>query len=93
MAVLKDYLAENLAAGGTPASDPETLRTLAEATLGKEEEFVRLFGETMNGRHLLVGSTDVAPLLVEAVRNPKLSKLNRFRYLLAAVAIRSAFET
>lgn len=92
VAALKDYLAENLAKGGDPSSDPETLRSLADATLGNEVEFVQLFVEAVKGAHLVVASTDVVPLLVEAAQNPALSELSRFRYLLSCVAIHSALE-
>jgi hypothetical protein len=92
VAALKDYLSERLARGEKTRVDPEALQALAEDTLGDETAFGEVVSGVFRKIRLEVGGENVAPLLIDAACKPSLARLSRFRYLLAAIAIRSAFE-
>lgn len=92
IAAVKDHLRERLAAGQTPRIDADTLVELAERVGTGGPEFEALLESVYAGISLDVGGVDVVPILARAAGEPELLQHSRLRFLLAGIAILTAFR-
>ena len=92
---LGDFIDEFVAKGIQPHVEEKRLRSVlrAQTNAGKQtaQKFVREVDDLFGTLQVSVADVEISPLLQEAVRNAKVVRLKRFRFLLAAVAIWFAF--
>ena len=91
VAALKDQVAELTAAGRKPIIPAEELTTLAGMVLEDEETFAAAAARHLADLPVMAGGEDVHQSLAAGARLAELGRASRFRFLIAAVIVRTAF--